>query len=950
MFQRSCTCRTGQDTLQFLEFTSLHITLNPCMIAPPRERGRAVVTHSDSHSLASGIEFQHSHPDLGSPRSPENQSTPIIRCLLTTGYDRSSCFSEQTVPSLTITRAVPTTALPRMITTRIQLLNRLQDQSRIGQQVQQSGNTLAEQVFIKARGTRPDSAGCTYFCYFKLKIQTKEDTQVREMEYAVAMAALAALSTCGVWGVKYEPNWDSIDSRPTPEWFDEAKFGIFIHWGVYSVPSYGSEWFWYHWKQQNEGYKEFMEQNYPPGFTYQNWGKQFTAELYDPNTWADIFLASGAKYVVITSKHHEGYALYPSNYSFSWNAKDVGPGRDLIGPLADAIRNKTKLRFGLYHSLLEWYNPLYLRDKANNWTTQTFAQQKAIPELYELVKLYRPEVIYSDGEWEAPSSYWNSTSFLAWLFNESPVRNSVAVNDRWGEETMCKHGGYRDCKDHFNPGVLQEHKWESAATLDKQSWGYRRRAVLQNYESIEAVIAYLVKAVSCNGNLLLNIGPTKEGSIPVIMEERLRQMGSWLKVNGEAIYSTRPWTYQNDSVSGDVWYTRKKNGPAVYAIFLNWPEDNVGIMGYPQLAANATITMFGYDNQLKYEPNWDSIDSRPTPEWFDEAKFGIFIHWGVYSVPSYGNEWFWYLWTQQDKGYKEFIEKNYPPGFTYQDLAKQFTAEIYDPEKWADIFSASGAKYVVITSKHHEGYALYPSKYSFSWNAKDVGAGRDLIGPLADAIRNKTKLRFGLYHSLLEWYNPLYLRDKANNWTTQTFAQQKAIPELYELVELYRPEVIYSDGEWEAPSSYWNSTSFLAWLFNESPVKDTVAVNDRWGEETMCKHGGYRDCKDHFNPGVLQDHKWESAATLEKQSWGYRRRASLKYYETIEQCITYLVKAVSCNGNLLLNIGPTKEGAIPVIMEERLRQMGSWLKVNGEAIYSTRPWTYQHENVTGDVW
>nr|CAD7206629.1 unnamed protein product [Timema douglasi] len=128
-----------------------------------------------------------------------------------------------------------------------------------------------------------------------------------------------------------------------------------------------------------------MNDNYPPGFTYQNFGKEFTAEFFEPNDWANLFQLSGARYVVFTAKHHEGYTMWPSKYSFSWNAKDVGPKRDLVGELASAVRNKTDLKFGLYHSLFEWFHPLYVQDKANGYKTQYFVGNKTMPELYELV-------------------------------------------------------------------------------------------------------------------------------------------------------------------------------------------------------------------------------------------------------------------------------------------------------------------------------------------------------------------------------------------------------------------------------------------------------------------------------------------------------------------------------------------------------------------------------------
>lgn len=134
---------------------------------------------------------------------------------------------------------------------------------------------------------------------------------------------------------KYLPTWDSIDSRPLPSWYDQDKIGIFVHWGVFSVPSFGSEWFWWSWlgSSPNSATVEFMGKNYKPGFSYAEFGPQFTAEFYKPDDWADLFKKAGAKYVVLTSKHHEGYTLWPSANSWNWNAGDVGPKQDLVGIL-----------------------------------------------------------------------------------------------------------------------------------------------------------------------------------------------------------------------------------------------------------------------------------------------------------------------------------------------------------------------------------------------------------------------------------------------------------------------------------------------------------------------------------------------------------------------------------------------------------------------------------------
>lgn len=142
---------------------------------------------------------------------------------------------------------------------------------------------------------------------------------------------------------------------------------------------------------------------------------------------------------------------------------------------------------------------MYLADKASNYNKSVFVNEKVIPEMVELVQNYLPEIIWSDGDWEANDTYWKSTQFLAWLYNESPVKNTVVVNDRWGRGIGCHHGDFFSCKDRYNPGVLQNHKWENAMTLDKKSWGFRRNANLSDYFTINELLATLAETISCGG-------------------------------------------------------------------------------------------------------------------------------------------------------------------------------------------------------------------------------------------------------------------------------------------------------------------------------------------------------------------------------------------------------------------------------------------------------------------
>lgn len=163
-------------------------------------------------------------------------------------------------------------------------------------------------------------------------------------------------------------------------------------------------------------------------------------------------------------------------------------------------------------------------------------------------------MIWSDGDWEASDDYWGSKDVLAWLYNSSPVKGTVVVNDRWGNGTTCKHGGVWNCADRYNPGHILPHKWENAFTIDKNSWSHRRNANIEDFLSPEEIIEQLVTTVSCGGNFLIDIGPTKDGMIPPIFQERLLQLGQWLGINGESIYGSSVWPpAQNDSVTDGVW-------------------------------------------------------------------------------------------------------------------------------------------------------------------------------------------------------------------------------------------------------------------------------------------------------------------------------------------------------------------------------------------------------------
>ncbi|MGV8137253.1 MAG: alpha-L-fucosidase [Mangrovibacterium sp.] len=356
-------------------------------------------------------------------------------------------------------------------------------------------------------------------------------------------------------------------------------------------------------------------------------------------------------------------------------------------------------------------------------------------------------------------------------------------------------------------------------------------------------------------------------------------------------------------------------------------------------------------SQQTYQATWESIDSRPIPSWFEDAKFGIFIHWGLYSVPAYSPtvrdnvkfyeqyaEWYWSRWVTTSKTQHYFIDYHnrvFGKDFKYQDFASLFKAEMFNPDEWAQRFKEAGAKYVVLTSKHHEGFALWPSEHSWNWNSVDIGPHRDLCGDLTKSVKEKG-LHMGFYYSLYEWFNPLY---KSN---LRKYVDDHMIPQMKDLVTRYQPDVVWTDGEWDHPSESWRSLQFLTWLYNESSVKNTVVINDRWGKETRGKHGGiytteYDLVHESNATEVKFERAWEECRGI-AGSFGYNRNEQLEDYSTSEDLVHILINKVARGGNLLLNIGPTADGRIPEIMQQRLSDMGAWLKVNGEAIYGTRKW------------
>lgn len=357
--------------------------------------------------------------------------------------------------------------------------------------------------------------------------------------------------------------WTQLDARPIPAWYPQAKFGIFIHWGLFSVPAwrtvsdelFGGYAEWYYasvygnYRNADQGYHEAT---WGQDFAYRDFAPLFTAEHFDPADWADLFRRAGARYVVLTSKHHDGYCLWPTDnpHKVGWNSGDVGPKRDLLGDLAGAVRAEG-MKMGLYYSIPEWEtHPSHRCDGGYfipEGDVQRFGMNPAdYPEEIlhaqwrELNEKYRPSVIYTDGgEWDLDEDYTRSRELLSWLYREAPNRDEVVVNDRMHVGMPGQHGDYFSTEYSDIEGYGARHPWEESRGIG-QSYGYNRAETLDDYSDAAELLDLLVSTVGRGGNLLLNVGPKSDGTIPAIQRQRLEEIGAWLDANGEAIFDTEP--------------------------------------------------------------------------------------------------------------------------------------------------------------------------------------------------------------------------------------------------------------------------------------------------------------------------------------------------------------------------------------------------------------------------
>jgi alpha-L-fucosidase len=436
--------------------------------------------------------------------------------------------------------------------------------------------------------------------------------------------------------LKYESTRESVSQHPVPDWFHNAKLGIFIHWGLYSVPGWApptgelnavaEEQGWATWFANNpyaEWYFNTMRidgsptsqhhvETYGKDLSYDDFIPLFNeaTQKWNPDEWADLIKQVGARYAVLTTKHHDGFLLWPSKFPNPLKEQYFSK-RDLVGELTDAV-NARGIRMALYYSGgIDWtFNPQIVQDVADI--------PAAIPQMpeyieyannhwRELMTRYRPTILWNDIAYPIDT---NLNVLFAEYYNQMP---DGLVNDRFTQQFEFEAGTIKSDNHHdyrtpeyASFSEITDFKWETTRGIG-YSFGYNQLEGPESYLSMEDLIHSFVDIVSKNGNLLLNFGPMADGTIPDLQRERLLGLGQWLDINGEAIFDTRPWVKavtQTDQGTG-VRFTQKED--ELYVTVLDVPHPGQLIIEALSVAKNSTVQLLGLNQPLTWQQNGQNL-------------------------------------------------------------------------------------------------------------------------------------------------------------------------------------------------------------------------------------------------------------------------------------------------------------------------------------------------------
>ncbi len=451
----------------------------------------------------------------------------------------------------------------------------------------------------------------------------------------------------------YKPTWNSLKTHTTPQWFKDAKFGIYTHWGIYSVPACGPNGTWYPYNMYREGteqYQYHLRTYGPPSeFGYKDFIPMFKGEKFDPDEWAELFKKAGAQFAGPVGEHHDGFAMWDSELT-EWNAARMGPKRDVVGELEKAIR-KQGMRFmiALHHAANWWFFPHWKKEydtsdprysglygPIHNIDTEVgpefFDQEKPSQEflekwkakILEVIDKYRPDMLWFDFGLQRIQEQYKK-EFLAYYYNKGR---------EWGKEVVVTYKHHCLAPEtavvDLELGRMSEltyHDWITDTSVDeKGAWSYVQEA---GFKPVRTLVHNLVDNVSKNGYLLLNVGPKSNGDIPELAKECLLGIGKWLDINGEAIYGTTPWLVYGEgptqmkksgafSEREEVQYTAQDirftvKDDVLYATCLGWPGEQVTIESLKVLYESEIcfIKMLGVDKELEWSLTKEGLKIKP---------------------------------------------------------------------------------------------------------------------------------------------------------------------------------------------------------------------------------------------------------------------------------------------------------------------------------------------------
>ena len=472
------------------------------------------------------------------------------------------------------------------------------------------------------------------------------------MKFLRAVIVVAASVPAAGAAEEFQPNYKSLDKHEVPAWFEDAKLGIFIHWGIYSVPAFAppseqfgklseteffkrnpyAEWYFNSMRIQGSETQAHHEKTYGKDFDYYRFGETFNREVarWDAAAMAEIFRSVHARYVVLTTKHHDGFTLWPSEVK-NPHRPDAHATRDLVGELTTAVKARG-LRMGFYYSGgIDWsFHPVLIDGpkEGSEVTPGGDYADYADAHLRELIAKYQPAILWNDIRYPQASGLMR---IVADFYNANP---EGVINNRWGR--WMPHD-FTTAEYKVHPTIVAE-KWEANRGIGN-SFGYNIAEGPEHLLSVDELVDSFIDIVSKNGNLLLNVGPRADGTISEMQLERLRGLGRWLDVNGEAIFGTRPWVDAEGMLVGEevkVRFTYRpkhdegnaeadtKRTDAVYALLLSKPKGRTIVFADVVPAGDdLRVTLLGSKGALRWKRVGDSLQVELPPALLESPAYAF---------------------------------------------------------------------------------------------------------------------------------------------------------------------------------------------------------------------------------------------------------------------------------------------------------------------------------------